>query len=99
MYKDIISYKLANNVSEDHLLKVSERIIKEWMSQQEGFIKWEIHKNLKEDYTDIVYWQSREAAKKAESNMSAIPNAEEWFACYEPGSNQCMNVERIREFK
>ena len=44
MYKDIISYKLAEGVAEEHLFKIAGEIVKSWMSSQPGFISWEIHK-------------------------------------------------------
>lgn len=55
MYKDIISYKLGENISEEHLLNVAIDITKNWLRKQPGFIKWEIHKNNDGGYTDIVY--------------------------------------------
>ena len=45
MYKDIISYRLAEGVSEEHLLDVADEVLSGWMSKQAGFVKWEIHRN------------------------------------------------------
>lgn len=95
MYKDIISYELAKGVDEGQLLKVASDIIKSWMTKQPGFMKWEIHKNEQGGYTDIVYWLSREDAKKAESEMANIPNAADWYVCYKEGSIDCKNLEDI----
>ena len=86
MYKDIISYKLAKNVSEEHLLNIASNIVKNWMSKQLGFIKWEIHTNNDGGYTDVVYWKSKDDAKQAEANMINIPNANDWYSCYEKDS-------------
>jgi len=62
MFKDIITYELNDGVDEQHLLTVASEIIESWMSKQAGFIQWDIHKNANDDgYTDIVYWESREA--------------------------------------
>lgn len=95
MYKDVISYKLANGVSEEHLLKVASEIIKTWMSKQPGFVRWQIHKNNDGGYTDIVYWKSREDAKKSEADMVNIPNAGDWYSCYEEGSISGQNLNQI----
>jgi len=46
------------------------------MSKQFGFVKWEIHKNNEGNYTDIVYWKSKEDAKKSEKYMVNIPKLE-----------------------
>ena len=75
MYKDIISYRLAKNVSEEHLLDVASDVFRNWMSKQTGLIGWEIHRSDDGGYTDIVYWESKDDAKEAEADMMNIPNA------------------------
>jgi beta-lactamase class D len=99
MYKDTITYQLSKNTTEDHLLSVAKRIIEEWMSKQTGFQKWEIHKNSDSSYTDIVFWDSEEDAKKAEKEMVNIPNASEWFACYKEGTISSKKLHKIAQFK
>ena len=46
MYKDIITYELAENVTKEQLIKIAKQIVNDWMKNQVGFIKWEIHTNL-----------------------------------------------------
>ena len=82
MHKDIISYELADGVNEIQLMTVAKRIVNEWMRQVPGFIRWEIHKDFEGRYTDIVYWETAEAAKAAEKDMMNIPDAHEWYGCY-----------------
>lgn len=98
MYKDIISYQLAKNVTEDQLLKVAKQIVTNWMKKQPGFIKWEIHSVKEGSFTDIVYWKSEEAAKNAEKEMVNIPNAGDWYACYKEGSISSKNLTLLAEF-
>ncbi|MCA9388866.1 hypothetical protein KC644_03860 [Candidatus Berkelbacteria bacterium] len=98
MYKDIITYSLAEGVSEEQLLKVAGRIVKDWMSQQPGFIKWVINKNSDQGYTDIVYWDSKEAAQKAEQEMVNIPDADEWRACYKEGTIESKSLNEVASF-
>lgn len=98
MYKDLITYKLADGTTQKHLLKIAEEITKSWMSKQAGFIAWEIHKNNYGTYTDIVYWQSKEDAQKSESDMVNIPNASIWYSCYQPKSITSKNLNLIRTF-
>ena len=95
VYKDIISYRLAEGVSEEHLLKVADEVLSGWMSKQAGFVKWEIHRNSGADYTDIVYWESEEHQKAAEADMVNVPNAGDWFSCYEEGSISSMNLSQV----
>ncbi len=85
MYKDIISYQLAEGITEEHLLGVAQDIIDNWMKKLEGFESWEITKN-QDGYTDIVSWRSETDAQNAEKEMANIPNAMAWFACYKQGS-------------
>ncbi len=98
MYKDIISYELAEGKSQDDLLKVAGQIVNDWMKKQPGFIKWEINTNADGSYTDVVYWESKEAAKEAEKEMMNIPNAAEWFGCYKQGSITSKNLSLVAEF-
>ena len=98
VYKDIISYRLAEGVSEEHLLDVADEVLSGWMSKQAGFIRWEIHRNSGGDYTDIVYWESEEHQKAAEADMVNIPNAGDWFSCYEEGSISSVNLTQVATF-
>lgn len=97
-YKDIITYELAEEVTEEHLLKVAERVKNEWMKKQPGFISWEIHRNSNGEYVDIVYWESRETAKNAEKEMGNIPNGEEWMSCYQAGTIKSNNLHLAGSF-
>ena len=98
MYKDVISYKLAESVSEDHLLRIAGDVLENWMSKQSGFVKWEIHRDSDGDYTDIVYWDSKDDAEKAQADMVNIPNAGDWFSCYEEGSISSKNLYQVATF-
>ena len=99
MYKDVISYKLAENTSEDRLLEVAGNVLENWMSKQAGFVRWEIYREGDGSYTDIVYWDSRDAAKRAEADMVNVPDASDWFSCYEEGSISSKNLYHVATFK
>lgn len=98
MYKDIISYALADGVTKEHLLKVAEEVVNGWMKKQSGFIKWEINSDKEGAFVDLVFWESKEAAKLAEKEMVNIPNASEWFGCYKQGSISSRNIDLIASF-
>ncbi len=100
MFKDIITYELDDDIDETHLLEIAGEIIESWMSKQPGFIQWDIHKDtIGDGYTDIVYWETREAAQAAEQQMGNIPNAVDWFSCYKEGSIGSQNLKQIKSFK
>ncbi|MBA3987310.1 MAG: hypothetical protein H0X63_12245 [Flavobacteriales bacterium] len=98
MYKDIITYELAENKTKEELIKIAKQIVNDWMKNQVGFIKWEIHTNSDGSYTDIVYWKSKEDAKIAEKEMVNISNASEWYGCYKEGTISSKNLSTIAEF-
>lgn len=99
MYKDIIHYELAENITQEFLLKVAKQVVTSWMNKQPGFIKWEIHTNKKGTFTDVVYWQSENDAKNAEKEMPNIPNANDWYSCYKEGSITSHNLKQIAQFE
>lgn len=92
MYKDIIDYELAENVSEEQLIRVGGQIVEDWMKKLPGFVSWEISKDKDSNYTDIVTWASEEDAKNATKEMANIPNATDWYACYKEGSIKSKNL-------
>jgi hypothetical protein len=98
MYKDVISYELADGISEEHLLKVARQVVELWMKKLTGFINWEIHRNADGSYSDIVYWKSQADAKNAEKEMAKIPNAKDWYACYKVGTISSKNLTLIAGF-
>jgi len=98
MYKDIITYELAENKTKEALINIAKQIVNDWMKNQIGFIKWEIHTNSDGSYTDIVTWKSKEDAKIAEKEMVNIPNASDWYGCYKEGTISSKNLITIAEF-
>lgn len=98
MYKDIIQYELADNITKNALIAIAKRVHNDWMKNQPGFLKWEIHTDKEGNMVDIVFWESKEAAQAAEMEMVNIPNAGEWFACYKEGTIVAKNVTLIAAF-
>lgn len=98
MYKDIITYELAENTTKEQLIEIAKQIVNDWMKNLDGFVKWEIHSNNDGRFTDIVSWKSKEDAKNAEKEMVNIPNATDWYACYKEGSITSKNLTTIAEF-
>lgn len=92
MYKDIITYELADNVSFKDLKEIAKKVSSEWMQNQKGFISWEINTDSNGGYTDIVSWESEEHAKAAEKEMVNVTSAADWFACYKEGTIKSKNI-------
>lgn len=98
MYRDIITYQLADNITKEHLIKVAQEVHSNWMKDQAGFISWEIHENKDGSFTDIVTWESEEAVKKSHDNMGNISNSREWFACYKEGTIGSKFITQVAKF-
>jgi len=98
MYKDIITYELAEDFSQERLLTVAQDIIDNWMKKLPGFMGWEICQNKDGSYTDIVHWKDLASAKAAEKEMANIPNASEWMSCYKPGTIKAQNLNVLKAF-
>ena len=98
MYKDIINYELADGTTEERLLSVGKQIVNDWMKKLPGFVAWEIHTNSNGSYTDIVYWETKKDAKNANDEMKNIPNAGDWYKCYNAGSIKSQNVTLVERF-
>lgn len=98
MYKDVITYELAEGITRDHLIEVAQDIIENWMKNLSGFISWEIHNSEDGKYTDIVSWASKVDAKNAELEMMKIPNVGAWFACYKEGSIISTALKSVKKF-
>ena len=98
MYKDIITYELADGITEEHLKKVAIQILEEWMEKLPGFVSWELNKSGDDKYVDIVCWESKEAAMSANREMANIPNAGEWYACYKKESISAQNITTVAAF-
>ncbi len=86
MYIDMIHYRRAEGVSMEDLLETGQKVHRDWMEKQPGFLGWSI--NTMEDGSgiDFVHWENREAAAAATEAMKGMPHAEEWMGCYAPGS-------------
>lgn len=98
MYKDLISYQLAQNISKEELLTIAKKVFDEWMVFQEGFIKWEINENSQGSFTDIVIWENKESCNKAHQNMSNCKHLNEWIKCYNPSTISNSPLEGISSF-
>jgi heme-degrading monooxygenase HmoA len=75
-----ISFKLKKEVSVEDFLLASEKCHNEVLSQQKGFISWEVLRNG-DTWVDLVKWETMEDAKSAETAGQSNPAAHEFYAC------------------
>lgn len=99
MYKDLISYSLAQWVTHEQLATIADKVWTDWMSGQEWCVGREINTDNDGGYTDIVYWMSKDAADKAQEAMWNNPHAEAWYACYDMSSISSKGLTAQTTFK
>ncbi len=97
MYTDIITYKLAQGTTKEHLLAVAADVYDSWMSHQDGFISWQINHSSEEKFVDVVVWKDKDSADKAQESMNKdLPGNHPWFMCYDFSSISASNVHQLQ---
>ncbi len=99
MIIEIIRYTRARGVSHDDVKSAAADIHKIWMSQQPGFIAWEIGENKDGEGLDIVRWESAESADQAQAAMKDIPTGHPWLRCYDMSTVSSERITVTDEFK
>ena len=97
MYKEIISYNLAEDKDEIQLQEIAQKIITQWMKHLPGFISWEINKATI-GYSDIVTWESKQHAQQGHVAIKNIDSnlLQEWQSCYGSPTIDMQSLEQIR---
>ncbi len=98
MYKDLITYKLADEITHEHLLEVAQKVRDSRMSKQDWCLWREITTDSDGEFHDIVTWNSKEDAEKANTDMPNADHAQEWFACYDMSSIKSSGVTQKASF-
>ncbi|WP_291527993.1 hypothetical protein [Bacteroides sp. UBA939] len=74
-----ISYKLKTDVSVEDFLIASEKCHNEVLSQQKGFISWEVLR-AGDTWVDLVKWETAEDAKNGETAGAGNPASYEFYS-------------------
>ena len=74
-----ISYKLAKGAEDSQLMSVQEKIIKNFMSKQKGFISWKVLRDGG-NWADLLEWETKEDAHNAMAASEQSPDNYELFA-------------------
>ncbi|HMQ32482.1 MAG TPA: hypothetical protein PKD53_17250 [Chloroflexaceae bacterium] len=73
-------FTLAEGVAEATLLAASEALQRVFLSQQPGFVRRELLRGNDNQWVDLVYWASQEAAEAAMQNVAESPVCHRYFA-------------------
>lgn len=67
-------------VTEAVLLEVSHDLQRDFLEGQPGFIRRELVRSDRGQWTDLVYWESREAIEQAMLSVAESPACQRYFA-------------------
>lgn len=107
MNKNIIvewaPFSLVEGVDEAKLLQASEALQTDFLGKQKGFLGRELLKGKGNDWADLVYWETREAAEQAAQNAANSPVCYSYFQLMgadhgEPGAG-VMHFEQVKTYK
>jgi hypothetical protein len=66
-------FRLKPGVEEAALLQASERMQRDFLSNQDGFVRRELIKGAEGAYTDLVWWDSFAASQAAMKKAASSP--------------------------
>lgn len=68
-------FRLKGDVDEAALLAASERLQRDFLSRQQGFVRRELIKRAEGAYTDLLWWDSFAASQAAMKTAASSPAA------------------------
>ncbi len=77
-------FNTREGVGEPALLAASERLQREFLAKQDGFVRRELIKGGERAYVDLVWWSSQETAEAAMAKVMASAICRDYFAMMEP---------------
>lgn len=78
---EMAPFQLASGVTEETLLAASERLDREFLSQQKGYIGRALTQLPDASWADLVIWESKAAAEAIMPLVSESPAAGAYFSC------------------
>jgi hypothetical protein len=73
-------FRLKPGVEEAALLQISERMQRDFLSCQDGFVRRELIKGAEGAYTDLVWWDSFAASQAAMKKAACSPAVKAYLA-------------------
>lgn len=75
----LISYKLKEGASVEDFLRASEACHQEVLSQQKGFLSWDVLRDG-DTWVDLVKWETAQDTKKGETAGASHPASHAFYA-------------------
>jgi hypothetical protein len=73
-------FRLKQGTDEATLLQVSERLQRDFLANQDGFVRRELIKGAEGAYTDLVWWDSFAASQAAMRKAACSPAVKAYLA-------------------
>lgn len=96
-------FELADHADEAALLAESDVLQRDFLIQQQGFIRRELLKIKDRHYADLVYWRSKEDAMKAMAQAEQSETCRRYFGLMKMTSNDpaegVVHLDHLRTYK
>lgn len=95
-------FAVKSDVDDVELIAASEALQNDFLLRQRGFIRRELLKGQNEQWVDLAFWESRDAADQAVRNAAESPACFQYFQLMadadhdDPGAG-VLHFKRIRE--
>lgn len=78
---ELANFTLADGATEAQLLSASDAFQRDFLGQQNGFIRRDMIRRSDGTYTDVILWQSRADADAVFGRAQNAEAASAYFAC------------------
>ena len=77
-------FSVREGVAEATVIAASEKLQRDFLARQEGFLRRELVKGQDRAYVDLVWWSSMETAEAAMAKATESAACRDYFALMEP---------------
>jgi hypothetical protein len=95
---EIAQFRLRAGVSEKDFLKVSDRLQKDYLVKQKGYVDRELVKREDGLWSDILHWSNMEDAKRVGENIMTADAAQNFLKMLDPDSVVVMYFEQVQVY-
>ena len=82
---ELITFKLSTNIDNSQFLE-SNKTITHWLAKQNGYQSRYLSNNSEGLWSDLVLWESMEAAEAASAQFMAAHAESDFMKCIDPDS-------------
>lgn len=95
IFVEIVEFKLFEGTEEDEFLKASEVVTKDFLEKQPGYIKRELLKSERDEWMDIVHWESFEDAQNASAEFLENDDCLKFAQLIDEEQMKIMHLEQV----